>query len=300
MTQLLARAHQDPATAVSWPTTGGTSGAKAIAAVDTTNFRLSFTPLSNFVLVRVFMPPSSGVHTRPSFAVMDGSTVVRRSMPGSSQNGCMFVAPVTPGNSYTWDLGIGADSLGIGAYKWGGPNNTTAGDASGAAIYEIYDASNCLGAVYRNPVPSAGSTVFSAGLEYPMTELILSSDSSGANDITFTAPDSGIVRTRIYCDGSTPSSGLSSLVLFGTYDVGNAVLVGRTQPSGGAATDKFCESIMLIQGLTPGASYTYRPMVGVEDGSAGGAWSLIFGGDHVTGGGFGATYPPLQFEVWSA
>lgn len=145
---LLAAALYDPAAAV----TKG-SAASVMAALDTTNLRLSFTaPANGAVLVRM----QGTVHGATTFTqfllgVMSGSTVVARVAPAGLMNGtalaatfmtieATFVVPgLTPGASLTWDAAFGVETfVASSLLKYGGPNNTTANDAFGAFLYEIW------------------------------------------------------------------------------------------------------------------------------------------------------------------
>jgi len=146
---LLAAALYDPVTAVNKVTTA----ALAMTALDTTNLRLSFTaPANGAVLVRLFST-LHGATTFPQIqlGVMSGSTVVARVTPAGYVNGNLaattflsveasFVVPsLTPGASLTWDAAYGVETaVASTGLKYGGPNNTTANDAFGAFLYEIW------------------------------------------------------------------------------------------------------------------------------------------------------------------
>ena len=141
----------DPATAVSKATTA----ALAMTAFDTTNARITFNaPPSGRVLVRI----RCCVHGATTFpqlllGVLDGSTIMGRvapmgALPGTAVattfmvvEGLFTVGGLTPTNSYTFDAAYAVEtavsSTGI---KYGGPNDTTANNAWGALVYEIWDA----------------------------------------------------------------------------------------------------------------------------------------------------------------
>lgn len=150
MACLGAKAY-DPATAV----TKNTTANLAMTAVDTTNLRIAFTvPASGRVLWRI-MCTVHGATTMPSIllGILEGSTVIARVAPiGGLKNTAVATAMVTqeatgvvegltPSASKTWDAAYGVETL-IAAtgIKYGGPNNTTANDAFGAFIFEIWEA----------------------------------------------------------------------------------------------------------------------------------------------------------------
>lgn len=150
MTVLVARNH-DPATAVTLATTA----ALAMTAMDTTNLRATFTvPTSGAVTVRICVTVH-GATTFPSIllGVLQGSTVICRQAPIGglkntavatahvTQETVMTITGLTPGASLTWDAAYGVET-GVAAtgIKYGGPNNTTANDAFGAATFEVWEA----------------------------------------------------------------------------------------------------------------------------------------------------------------
>lgn len=141
----------DPGTAV----TKNTTAALAMTALDTTNLRIVFTvPSSGRVLVRM-VGTIHGAATYPQIllGVLEGATVKGRVSPDATIGGtalattmmnveAMFVVPgLTPAASLTWDAAYGVETLvAATGLKYGGPNNTTANDAFGAFVYEIWEA----------------------------------------------------------------------------------------------------------------------------------------------------------------
>lgn len=141
----------DPAVAV----TKSTAAALAMTALDTTNLRIVFTvPASGRVMVRL-MGTVHGAVTFPSIllGVMNGAAVVGRVSPiGGMKNTAVATAMVTheatfvvealtPGAQLTWDAAYGVETLVASTgIKYGGPNNTTANDAFGAFIFEVWSA----------------------------------------------------------------------------------------------------------------------------------------------------------------
>lgn len=154
-TNLLAATLYDPGTAASKSL--GTLA--AMAALDTTNLRLTFTvPPSGNVLVNM-RGVASGVANNTCaialFGVMDGSTVKKRVIAGGQQHSnsvaatsdhhgydaSFVVTGLTPGNSLTWDAAYGVQVvLASQNLKWGGPNDASGNDAWGGFAYEIWAA----------------------------------------------------------------------------------------------------------------------------------------------------------------
>lgn len=141
----------DPPQAVSKPTTAGL----AMTALDTANLRIPFkVPASGRVLVRL-QGTVHGATTMPSIllGVLEGSTVRGRVSPVGglkntavataqiSQEASFVVDGLVPDTDLVWDAAYGVE-VGVAAtgLKYGGPNNTTANDAFGAFIFEIWDA----------------------------------------------------------------------------------------------------------------------------------------------------------------
>lgn len=140
----------DPAVAV----TKGTA-ASALAAFDTTNARIGFTvPSTGRVLVRI----ACVVHGATTFStillgVLEGATVKGRVCPIGgikttavatamvTQEATFVVPGLTPSANLTWDAAWGIETFVTSSLiKYGGPNNTTANDAFGALIFEIWAA----------------------------------------------------------------------------------------------------------------------------------------------------------------
>jgi hypothetical protein len=151
---LLGARLYDPTTAVS----KSTAAVIAMTAIDTANLRLTFTvPSSGNVGVRLQGTIHGGSAT-PWFpqillGVMSGSTVVGRLAPAGLPQGSLQAATTmvtveatftvpgqTPGASVSWDAAYGVETLATGSgLKYGGPNNTTANDAFGAFLFEVWD-----------------------------------------------------------------------------------------------------------------------------------------------------------------
>lgn len=146
----------DPTTAVS----KSTATVIAMTALDTTNLRLAFTvPSNGIVMVRLqgTVHGGSGTPWFPQIhlGVLEGSTVRGRLIAAGLPQGSLqaattmltvetlFCVPgLTPGAALTWDAAYGVETLATGsALKYGGPNNTTANDAFGAFVFEVWSTS---------------------------------------------------------------------------------------------------------------------------------------------------------------
>jgi hypothetical protein len=148
---ILASALYDPASAVS----KSTASRIIMTALDTTNLRKTFTvPASGSVLVRL-QCTIHGATTFPSIllGVLEGSTVKGRVAPIGglkstalatamvTQEAVFVVSGLTPGASLTWDAAYGVETeVASTAIKYGGPDDTTADNAFGAFVFEIWSA----------------------------------------------------------------------------------------------------------------------------------------------------------------
>lgn len=140
----------DPVAAV----TKGTA-ASVMAAFDTTNARITFTvPSSGKVLIRIACP----VHGATTFStylfgILEGSSVIVRSCPNGGlkttavatamvmQESTFVISGLTPGGSKTYDAAWGCETfVASSLLKYGGPNDTTANNAFGALIFEVWEA----------------------------------------------------------------------------------------------------------------------------------------------------------------
>lgn len=146
---LLGAKLYDPAVAVNKVTTA----LLAMTALDTTNLRIAFTiPAHGLVRVKL-AGVLHGAATLPAIllGVMNGATVVGRVAP-LGQGGATAVATglvtvvadfvvsgLAPG-AVSWDAAYGVETLvAATGLKYGGPNNTTANDAFGAFVFEVWD-----------------------------------------------------------------------------------------------------------------------------------------------------------------
>lgn len=149
---LLAGAHYDPATVA----TKSTATAAALAAIDTTNLRLSVAvPASGLVVARMRGVITGGA-TLPSvhLGILEGSTVRMRQPPicDFSEGGtvgvtswapfeAMAVIPGLSAGTVNWDAAWATETgITSSAIKYGGPNNTTADDAYGGFEFDVWTA----------------------------------------------------------------------------------------------------------------------------------------------------------------
>lgn len=296
---LLAGTHYDPATRATWATTA----AAAMTAFDTTNLRLTFTaPSSGKVVVRISCT-THGATSYPSLllGVLDGSTVRGRQACGpqtvanQTNTQCKYEAQfvvngLTPGNSYTWDAAYGIETgIASSAIKAGGPDNTTAGDASGGLSYEIWDADDCLASVLYDPATAGGVGGTAAAAMTAMSTTNLRN--------TFTAPANGtvLVRLRGCVHGTTANTCFTLGVLDGSTVRGRQVAAhfGNRYV---ATVFQTIEATFLVTGLTGGNSYSLDAAWGI-DGYASATSGLIkWGGPNngTANDAFGA----FSFEVW--
>lgn len=147
---LLAGVNYDPAAAVSKATTA----LLAMTAIDTVNLRLAFTvPASGKVLVRL-AGTLHGAATFPQIllGVMEGATVKGRGAPMTGggnlaattllrAEAVFLVTGLVAAANLTWDAAYAVETLvAATGLKYGGPNNTTANDAFGGFVFEIWQA----------------------------------------------------------------------------------------------------------------------------------------------------------------
>lgn len=146
--KLLAAIHYDPSTSAS----AATTATRAMTALDTTNLRLSVTvPSHGMVRVRLQCVTHGNTNSpQILLGILEGSTVIGRVAPklNASNNAAttMYVAEadfcltgLTPG-TYNWDAAYGVETVQVSsAIKWGGPNDSTANNAFGAFVFEVYD-----------------------------------------------------------------------------------------------------------------------------------------------------------------
>jgi hypothetical protein len=301
---LLAGTNYDPGTAAS----ASTASLLAMTALDTTNLRLTFTAPANGSVIMRHHGQITGATSTPQIllGVLDGATVRGRTameLPRTGQNATQLemyrcaslITGLTAGTSYTWDAAYGVETVVASTnIKYGGPNNTTTGDAFGGYGFEIWDTPGLLAGTHYDPGTAATASITSglAMTAFDTTNLRL----------TFTAPASGnvVVRIRAPVHGSSTASG--GVMLLGVLD--GATVRGRQRPmvymntinSVGATDIALNTARVVVTGLTPGTSYTWDAAYSVDQVSIAGAYS--WGGPNNTTaddayGGFG-------FDIWDA
>lgn len=290
----------DPGTA----TEKATTALAAMAAVDTTNLRITFTaPASGKVLVRIKCQ-THGATTSPRIllGVLEGSTVIGRMAPIGSrmnvaatslmaQEACFVVTGLTGGNEYTWDAAYGIElviaSTGI---KYGGPNNTTTNDARGSFDFEIWDATELLAGKLYDPETRVekATTSNKAMTAFDTTNLRLS----------FKAPSSGRVmwRVAVPAHGATTAPQVLLGILDGSTVKARCAPVMGTPSTAVATANAMLEASGVITGLESGKEYSYDAAYGVEVTVT--STALKYGGPNDTtennaqGG--------IAFEIWKA
>lgn len=293
----------DPATAA----TAATTAATALTAFDTTNARITFTaPTNGNVIVKV-RAAGKGASAVPMvlLGVLESTTVRGRQVPISQTRSIgtaslitretqFPVTGLTGGGSYTFDAAYGVEALTAATQLgWGGADNTAASDAYGALVFEVWEATNLLGAKQYDPATAASVSVAAATV---MTAL----DTTNLR-LTFTAPASGRVAVRLRTVASGAANNTPTVFL-GVLDGVTVrmrvagwgqVLTAATQ----ATTDWHpLEAMAVIGGLTGGNSYTFDAAYGVETAIAGS--SLWWGGpDNTT---VSDAYGGFTFEIWGA
>lgn len=152
----LAAVNYDPAVAVA---TNLTSALLAMTAMDTTNLRATFTtPASGQGSSKVLVRVKCVVHGSASIVsgllgVLDGATVKMRCPVAVVSNlgapaatdmdvwDASALVSVSPSTTYNWDMAYGVEVVQAStAIKYGGPNDTTADNAFGAASIEVWAA----------------------------------------------------------------------------------------------------------------------------------------------------------------
>lgn len=295
---LLARATYDPAAAV----TKATSSLLAMTALDTTNLRLTFTaPANGTVLVRI-RATESGATTFPDilFGVLASTTVIGRQCPiGALPGTAVATTNVTQeslftvtglSGSQTWDAAYAVQVvLAATNLHYGGPNDSTANNAWGGIVFEVYDVPNILGAILYDPSVAVSKVTTSV---LAMTAL----DTTNLR-ITFTAPSSGnvIVRLRGVLHGATTFP----QILLGILE--SSTVVGRQAPIGGLRTTALATGQMAVEaiftvGSVTGGSHTWDAAYGVETVVA--STGLKYGGpnDNAGNDAFGG----FSFEILAA
>ena len=150
---LLGAINRDPSTAETVQTTT----ASVLAAISTTNFRLTVTaPASGRIACRIrgCWTGNTTVAT-VHFGVLEGSTIWGRQAawtnagnlgaPASTDlypvEAFFVMSGFTGGNSYVLDAAWAVETVQTtSTVKWGGPNNATGNDAWGGLVYELWSA----------------------------------------------------------------------------------------------------------------------------------------------------------------
>lgn len=300
MAGFLAGVLYDPTTAV---TKSGTT-ATVMTAFDTTNARVTFTvPANGRVLVRIAVTCHGGTNANQAFlGVLQSTTVIARvaatvstkqvaaGAPMYSLESVFVVEGLTAGASLTWDAAYGIEFvIGAGGLKYGGPNDTTADNAFGALIFNVFDATACLDAILYDPSTAATKVTTAAAV-------MAAIDTTNVRT-NFTVPASGVVGVRIRCV-------ISGATTFPTVHLGvleSTTVRGRVNPQGAyqagtlaTTTWSIHDAFFVVTGLTGGASLTWDAAVGVETAVA--STAIRWGGPNNTTGS--DAWGAIQFEIW--
>lgn len=296
---LLAGKNYDPSTAVA----KSTASLLAMTAFDTTNLRLSFVvPANGKVLVRLRCQ-AMDQNQSPSIllGILQGSTVIARQRPigglagtavGTTrivQEALFVVEGLTPGDNLTWDAAYAVQVILTSTnIRYGGPNNTTTNDAYGGFVFEIYDTPNLLDCINYDPGTAVSKSTASL---LAMTAL----DTTNLR-ITFTAPDSGkvLVRLRTCVVGATSYPQIVLGVLDGSTVKGRGPAMGALATAVGSTMPMTVESEFIVDGLTPGGSYTWDAAYGVEVVVA--STNIKYGGPDNNSGN--NAWGAFLFEIW--
>lgn len=276
----------DPATAA----TASTASALAMTAFDTTNMRITFTaPSSGNVLVRMRVAEKGAV-TVPAtlLGVLESTTVMGRQAPivmgkqlavaaGLMPHEVVFPVTGLSAGSHTWDAAYGVETgVASTTFGWGGPNDTTASNAYGAAAFEVWDTPNLLAAANYDPGTAATSAISA-------TTVMTALDTTNLR-LTFTAPASGRVRVvlRAMAEGGSSTAAMIHLgVLESATIMGRSCAYCNWANNGTVvATDHLIyQSEFVVSGLSAG-SHTWDAACAVE--TAGTGLSLKWGGPNDT------------------
>jgi hypothetical protein len=296
---LLGEITYDPTAAA----TKSTASLLGMTALDTTNARITFTaPASGTVLVRI-RTTQKGAITNPQLllGVLESATVVGRQAPIAGRQGgsanlytleSSFIVTGLSVASHTWDAAYGVEfaaaSTTIG---WGGPNDTTASNAYGALSFEVWEATNLLGAKCYDPGVAATKSTSTASVMAALDTTNLR--------LTFTAPASRKVLVRLRCmeSGATAESSILLGALEASTVVGRqAPITAVTNAGTRAATDHVVrEALFVVSGISAG-SHTYDAAWGVETIAT--ATTIKYGGPNNTVQD--DAYGGFCFEIWSA
>ena len=265
---LLASRQYDPAGVA----TVATTGASVMAIFDTTNLRNVFTVPPNGAVLARMRACTHGATTFPQtlLGILEGATVRGRMVPMGSLSGTglattrvalenlVVISGLTAGASLTWDMAYGTETgVASSAYKWGGPNDNSGNDAHGAAIFEIYDAPNLLGAVVYDPATASSAAT---------TSLLAMTAISGTNvRVTFTSATTRVLwRVRCCFSGATTYPQILLGVLDGATVRGRAMPVTGIPGTAATTTNVPMEASGVVTGLTAGTSYTWDAAYAVQ------------------------------------
>jgi len=271
-----------PTTAVTINTTAAT----ALAAVDTTNVRLS-----NVIAPRngcIWWEARGCIHGATSapqilIGVLEGASVVARSAPFPNNMGASatnryawqaqgYITGLTPWSSHTYDLAIGTETaVASTGVKYGGPNNTTSNDAFGAICFSMWETDNLLSLAAGGVAAKAYDPASVGSASSATLQVMTASDTTNLRFTNVILPPSG----KAYCDIRVVAEGASTFpsillgLLEGATVIGPASCLGGKYDMGALAATTICtwEVKIPISG-TPGTQHTYDLAMGVESAQA--------------------------------
>lgn len=312
---LLVRKNYDPAGAL---VTKSLAAAAAMAAVDTTNLRNTFTVPSNGIVMVRQQTMMTGTTDQAGILLgcLESTTVRGRQVPNmvgrpsgsaSGKIGCEVLYPITgltPSASVSLDAAYGIEgALASCVLGYGGPNDTTTVNAHGAYVFEVWEANNLLAATMYDPGTVAN---FATSALTAMTAL----DTTNLR-LTFTTAASGAGSTAVYVrirggsyNGATGTPGVLWGVLGNLAGGTGTTVLGRVPSVTGQLFNGTASTTMMrpvnasfcVTGLTASTSYSFDLAMGVDFVVASSNFSIGGPNDTTATNAWGG----IAFEVWKA
>lgn len=308
----LAAKLYDPAGAVD----KATSALLAMTAFDTANLRNAIVAPANGIVLVKMRVPFTGATTSPTvlLGILEGATVRGRQQPISGGELSQAVATdakaleasflvngLTPGNSYNLDAAYGVETVvASSVLRYGGPNDTTVGNAGGGFAFEVYDTPNLLFGKLYDPA---------AAVTKALTALLALTAIDTVNlRAQFTTPASGPGSAFVLVRSVMPAalagaSALRPVVMGGILNhvtpfavVARQLMVfGRNQNAAAAATDTGMYQMEMVVPVTPSTTYDWDLAYGVEKILA--STNIKYGGPNNTTAN--DAWGGISFEVWA-
>jgi hypothetical protein len=270
----------------------------------TSEMRVQFTvPANGAVLVRIKVPyKGNAASPMIHLGVLQGSTVMGRMAAYAGRAGgstalrpyeVEFIVPgLTAGAFLTWDAAYGVDLVQTTAnLGWGGPNDTTASNAYGAALFEVWETPGLIDAKLVDPTTPVTKSL--------ATITAMAAMDTGTLRIPLTVPASGnvLARIRVAQTGAAATPAMFLGIMDGsTVKLRMAPLGGNTQSSSAAATDLHIWEFLGIVTDTPGASVNWDAAWSCETAQTGAVIGWGGPNDAVASNTYGAA----SYELWAA